>query len=144
VDEARGTVDGDVQAALTEGSIPVAQLGQVLHVDVDEANLVVPESSLWLAGLLGGRQAVQAFGLEDAVDGVPVEVRQEVAHHEGEVVEREACGAAQRAHDGAFLIASFPRQLLRPGRAVLAVGGTALAPFADGLGGDAVAARQYP
>ena len=38
------------------------------------------------------RQAAQALGLEDAVDGVAVEVRQEVGDHEGEVVERKAGG----------------------------------------------------
>lgn len=50
-------------------------LGQVLHVDVDEADLVILDGAVRLAGLLGGRQPVEALGLEDAVDGVPVQVR---------------------------------------------------------------------
>ena len=115
----------------------------MLHIDVDEADLVVLERAVRFARALGGRQAVEALGLEDAVDRVPVQVRQEVREDEGEIVEGKACAAAERAHDGALLIGGFPRQLVRPGGAVLAVGRSALAPLADGLGGDAVALGQH-
>ena len=40
-----------------------------------EADLVVLEAAVRLAGLLSGRQPVEALGLEDAVDRVPVQVR---------------------------------------------------------------------
>ena len=40
---AGGAVDGDVEIALTSFAIAVAQLGQVLHVHVHEADLVVLE-----------------------------------------------------------------------------------------------------
>src|SRR3954447_11156678 len=70
-------------------------------------------------------------------------MRQEVREDEGEIVEREAGGAAQGADDGALLLARLPGQLVRTRRAVLAVGGTALAPLADGLGGHTVAACQH-
>ena len=69
---ARGTVDGDVQVASAPDAVGILQLCQVIHVDVDEADLIVPEADVRLAGLLGGWQPVAALGLEDAVDRVPV------------------------------------------------------------------------
>ena len=123
---AGGAIDGDVQVALARDAVAILQLGQVLHVHMHEADLVVLEAAVRLASLFGGRQPVEALGLEDAVDRVPVQVRQEVREDEGEIVERKACAAAERAHDGALLIGGFPRQLMRPGGAVLAVGGPRL------------------
>src|SRR3954447_8129179 len=101
----------------------------MLHVQVHEADLVLLEVAVQLAGAVGRGEAIEPFRLEDAVDRIPVQVRQEVGDDEGEVVERKAGGAAERADDGALLIAGFPRQLVRPGRAVLTVGGSALAPI---------------
>ena len=88
---------------------PRAQLGQVLHVQVHEAERVLLELRGGPLGRGGRRTAAQARGLEDAVDVVAVEVRQEVGDHEGELVEREAGRAAQLAHHGAFLLAGLPR-----------------------------------
>ncbi len=141
---AGGAVDGDVQVALASGAVAVVQLGQMLHVDVHEADFVVLEGAVRLAGPLGRRQPVQALRLEDAIDGVPVQVRQEVADDEGQRVEGEAGAATERAHDGALLIAGAPGQLMGPGRAILTGIGAAFAPFADGLGGHAVALGQHP
>src|SRR3954467_15534195 len=62
---------------------------------------------------------------------------------EGEVIEREAGGAAQGADMARSSSAHLPGQLVRPRGAVLAVGRTALAPHADGFGGHTVAARPY-
>src|SRR4051794_29306304 len=101
--------------------------------------------SLNFAAALSGlsrRPAAQARGLEDAVDVVAAEVRQEVADHEGEVVEREAGRAPQGAHHGALLLARLPGQLVRTRGTVEAVPGPALAPLADGLGADPVAPGQ--
>src|SRR5829696_8269018 len=70
-------------------------------------------------------------------------MRQEMGDDEGEVVEREPGGMAQRTDDGALLLTGLPRQRVGPGRAVLAVGGPALAPLADGLGRDAVTLGQH-
>src|SRR3954469_12980669 len=94
------------------------------------------------SGLAGARPAAQARGLEDAVDVVPVEVRQEVADHEGQVIQREAGGATQRADHGALLLARLPGQLMRATGAVPALGRPTLAPLADSLGADAVALGQ--
>jgi hypothetical protein len=47
----------------------------VLHIDVDEADLVVLERAVRFARALSGREAVEALGLEDAVDRVPVQMR---------------------------------------------------------------------
>src|ERR1700709_1930795 len=71
-------------------------------------------------------------------------MRQEVGEDEGEVVEREAGGAAQGADDGTLLLTRLPGQLMGARRAILAVGGAALAPLTDGLGGDAVGAPPTP
>ena len=127
---AGGAVDGGVQVALARDAVAVLQLGQVLHVDVDEADLVVLEAAVWLAGLLGRRQPVEALGFEDTVDSVPVQVWQEVADDEGQRVEGKAGGAAERAHDGALLITGAPGQLMGSRRAVLTRIGAAFAPFA--------------
>src|SRR3712207_6983303 len=58
-------------------------------------------------------------------------VGQEVRDHEGEVVEREAGGAAQGADHGALLRAGLPGQLVRPGGPVEAALGPALAPRSE-------------
>jgi len=110
---------------------------------VHEADLIVLEVSMGAAGAISRREAVEAFRLENAVDGIPVQMRQEMGDDEGEVVEREAGGAAQRTDDGALLLTGLPRQPVGPGRAVLAVSGSALAPLADGLGRDAVTLGQH-
>lgn len=114
----------------------------MLDVDVQEAEVVVLEGALSLGGAVGNDlgPAVQPFGLQDAENAVAVEVRQEVAHHESEVVEREVGGPSQGADHGALLLTRLPGQPVRTGRAVQAVGGAAFAPLADGLGADAVAA----
>ena len=53
------------------------------------ADLVVFEDAMRLADLFGGRQAIEALGLENAVDRMPVQVRQEVADDEGPRIERK-------------------------------------------------------
>src|SRR5215212_956892 len=58
-------------------------------------------------------------------------------------LQREAGGAAQGAHHGALLLGGLPGQPVRPAGAVPALGRAALAPLADGLGGDAVALGQH-
>ena len=55
------------------------QLGQVLDVDVHEAEIVVLEGAALALALLRRRQAAEPLGLEDAVDRVAVQMRQEVA-----------------------------------------------------------------
>ena len=111
---------------------------------MQEAEVVVLEAAGLALGLLGGRQAVQPLGLEDAGDGVAVQVGQDVGDHEGEVIEGEAGGLPQGADDRPLLLAGLPGQLVRPGRAVQTGLGPALAPAADGLGGDAIALGQHP
>ena len=72
VDEAGGALDGDIQEALAALTVSRAQLGQVLHVHVHEADLIVLEVSMRATGAISRREAVEAFRLEDAVDGIPV------------------------------------------------------------------------
>ena len=142
VDRARAPVDGHEQESLAPLAVRGPQLGQVLHVQVHEAELVLLELRRGPLGPGGRRPAAQARGLEDAVDVVAVEVRQEVADHEGEVIQREAGGATQRAYHGALLLARLPGQLVRAAGAVPALGRPAFAPLANGLGADAVAPGQ--
>ena len=142
VDEAGGTIDGDIQVPLAALAILGAQFGQVLHVYMDEAKIVVLEGPIWLPGAACGRQTAQALGFQDAVDRVSIEMRQKVANHKGEVIQRKARGTTQSADNGALLFGGFPRQLVRAAGVVLTVGRTALAPFADRLGRDAIALRQ--
>lgn len=83
-------------------------------VHMHEAELTVLELSVRIAVPIGWRKAFEPFGLEDAVDSVPVQVRQDLDDDEGEIVEREACGPAQRAYDGASLLGCLSGQLPRP------------------------------
>jgi hypothetical protein len=94
---ARAAVDSHVEEALAALAISGLQLGQVLDVDVEEAEVVLLERAALPPTLVSRRQAVQALGLENAVDGIAVEVRQEVRDHEGEVIEGKARGLARRA-----------------------------------------------
>ena len=89
--------------------LAVLQLGQVLDVHVHEAEIVVLERAALALALLRRRQAAEAFSLEDAVDGIAVEMRQEVRDDEGEIVERKAGGLAQGADDGPLLLAWLSR-----------------------------------
>ena len=62
--------------------------------------------------------------------------------HKGEVIQREVGCTAQGAHNGALLFDCLPGQLVRAAGVVLAVCCATLAPLADGLGRDAIAAGQ--
>jgi hypothetical protein len=90
MDEAGGAVDGHVQIPLAALAISGAQLGQVLHVHVHEAEIVVFEGPVRLAGAACRRQAAQALGFQNAVDRVAIEMRQKVRDHEGEIIQRKA------------------------------------------------------
>src|SRR3954470_3779620 len=141
MDRARAAVDGDGEIALAPFAIGGLQLGQVLDVDMHEAEVIVLEGALAFGGLrrcwLGA--AIEALGPEDAPDAVAVEVGQEMCNAKREVIEREVGDPAQRADNGALLLGGLPGQLVRPGRVVQAVCRPPLAPLADSLGGDAIA-----
>src|SRR3954451_12503523 len=91
VDRAGAAIDGDVEVALAPFAIGGLQLWQVLDVDVDKSEVVVLELALTPLGPVRGRRwpSAHALGAEDAPDAVAVEVRQEMADHEGEVIEGE-------------------------------------------------------
>jgi hypothetical protein len=63
-------------------------------------------------------------------------VGQEVAHHEGELVERELGEPTQLAYDPALVLAGLPGQTVRTGRVVKAIFRPTLAPLADRLGAE--------
>ena len=143
MDPARAAVDSHIQKALAALAVGGLQLGQVLDVHVHEAEIIVLERAALPFALLRRGQAAQPLSLEDAVDRIAVEMRQEVRDDEGQVIERKAGGLAQGADDRPLLIRGFPGQLVRPAAMVLAVLCTALAPFADGLGAHAEALGQH-
>src|SRR3954451_18735738 len=97
MDRARAAVDGDVERALAPFAIGGLQLGQVLDVDVHEAEVIVLEAALAFGGLrrcwLGA--AIEALGLENAPDAVAVEMRQEMCNDKCQVIEREVGDATQ-------------------------------------------------
>src|SRR5215203_4627716 len=125
MDEAGGAVDGDIEVPLAALAISGAQLGQVLHVHMHEAEIVVLEGPVRLAGAACGRQTAQALGFQDAVDRVAIEMRQEVGDHKGEIIQRTARRTPQGADDGPLFVRCFPGELMRAARVVLAVGRSA-------------------
>ena len=128
---------------LRRSPLAVLQLRQVLDVDVDEAEIVVLERAALALALLRRRQAAQPLSLEDAVDRIAVEMRQEVRDDEGQIIERKAGGLAQSTDDRPLFLRGFPGQLVRPAAMVLAVLHPAFAPLADGLGAHAEALGQH-
>src|SRR3712207_1726766 len=62
---ARAAVDGHVEEALAALAIRGLQLGQVLDVHVEEAEVVVLERAAFPPALGSARQAAQSLGLED-------------------------------------------------------------------------------
>src|SRR4028119_1779720 len=86
----RAAVDGHKEEALASDTLPVPHLRQVLYIQVHEAEIILLEGSMGLARPALGGKAVEPLGLEDAVDGIPVQVRQEVGDHKGEIIERKA------------------------------------------------------
>jgi hypothetical protein len=60
---AGAAVDGHEQVALAQLAVARAQLGQVLHVHMDEAELVLPELGRGPLGRGGRRPAAQPLGL---------------------------------------------------------------------------------
>src|SRR5512134_2808066 len=117
----------------------------MLDVDVDEAEVVVPEGALAPNRPGGNRQppAVQAFCLEDAPDAVAVEMGQEVADDKGEGVECKVGALPQGADHRALFLRGLPGQTVRTGRVVKAVLRPALAPLADRLGAYSIASGQH-
>ncbi len=117
----------------------------MFDVDMHEAEVVVVERPLSLGRPVGrwSGPAVQPLAPQDAPDAVAVEMRQEMAQHEGEVVESEAGRTPQGADDGTLLLARLPGQSMWAGGMVEAIRDPALAPLADGFGADAVAPGQH-
>src|SRR5689334_976854 len=144
MDRARAAVDGDVEIALAPLAIASLQLGQVLDIDVHEAEVIVLEAALAFGGLCRCRlePAVEALGLEDAPDAVAVEMGQEMCNDKRQVIEREVGDPTQRADNRALRLGCLPGHLVWPRRMVLAVCHAPLAPLADGLGGDAIALSE--
>jgi hypothetical protein len=131
VDGAGPAVDGDEEVALAALAVGGLQLRQVLDVDVDEAEVVVPELALAALRPVGRRRwpSAQPLGAQDAPDAVAVEVWEEVGDDEGEVVEGEVGGPTQGADNGSFLLGCPPGKRVRSGGVVKAVVWAAFAPL---------------
>src|SRR5215217_2905678 len=113
----------------------------MLDVEMHKAEVVALERALAFGRLcrywLG--PAIEAFGREDAPDAVAVEMRQEMGDDKGQLIEGEVGDPTQRADNGPLCLGGLPGQAVWPGGVVQAIGCTAPAPLADGLGGHAVA-----
>lgn len=83
-------------------------------MDVAEVVFAEPPLPLGRQGRWLCRSSVEAFGPQDAIDVVAIEMRQEVAKHEGKVIQREARGSPDSADDRALLFGDAPRQLFGP------------------------------
>src|SRR4029078_11512925 len=83
MDEAGGAVDGNIQGPLAALAILGAQLVEMLHVYMDEAEIVLLEGPVRLTRPARRGPAAQALGFQDAVDCITVEMRQKVADHKG-------------------------------------------------------------
>lgn len=140
VNKARAAVDRDIEEALAFFAIGGAQFGQMLDVDVDEPEVVVAELALSFGGLHDrlGRSSVKAFGLENTVYAIAVEVRQEMPNHEDKVVQRETCRPVHGADNGSLRLRHAPCQALWATGSVLTLLLSALAPFANRLVADPV------
>jgi hypothetical protein len=57
---------------------------------VHEAEVIIFEGPVRLAGAAWPQQAAETFSFQNAIDRVSVEMRHEVADLEGEVIERKA------------------------------------------------------
>lgn len=144
--EAGAAINGNVEVALAHVPVCSPQLRQVFDVDVDVAEIIIPEAPLsfgrqgwWLCGA-----SVQAFRPQDTIDVVAVEMRQEVTKHESQVIEGKARGASHGADDRTLFLCHAPGQALWPAGPVLAGSLAALAPFANGFVADAVAPGHDP
>ncbi len=145
VDGARAPVEGDAEITLAPLAVAGLQLGPVLAVDGDEAEVIVADRALALGGAFGSRlgPATEALGLAKAPDVVATEMRQEVANDAGEVVKREVGRPPQGAYPRTLFLARLPWQPVWPGGAVEAIRSTALAPLAHGPGADAAAPGKH-
>lgn len=92
--------DRDVQIELANLTIAILKLGRCVAFMCAKPGLYVL-LTVRLASALGGREG--GFSLQDAVDGVPVQMRQEVADDEGAVIERESGPAVEHAQNSALL-----------------------------------------
>src|SRR3954468_8242487 len=104
VDEAGVAVDGHVEVPVAALAVAGAQLGQVLHVHVHEAQIICLEAAVRSAGAISRRQAAQALGFQDAVDRIAIEMGQKVGGHKSEIHPKKSrLHAAERRRCPALL-----------------------------------------
>jgi hypothetical protein len=75
-------------------------------------------------------------------DTVSIEMRQEVRHHKGQVIEREVRAFPQGTNYSPLLVRRLPGEVMWASRMVVTIGDPTLAPFADGLGADPITFRE--
>jgi len=80
VDKSRAATDCDIEEALSDLAVRGTQLGQMFNVDVDKAEITILEAPRSLAGLHRrlGWSSIEAFGLQDTVNAIAVEMWQKV------------------------------------------------------------------
>ena len=135
------TVDGNKEVALASLAVSGLQLGKMLDIDVNKTEIIILEDTLASGRLRGDWRSspTEAFASKNSPDAVAVKMRQEVRHHEGQVVEGKVRALPQGADHSPLFVRGLPRKVMGAGRAVLARVGSSLAPFADSLGADPIA-----
>lgn len=135
VSELGDTVDGEEQDELAVG------MAQLAAVDVDVADDVALEAFAAVSGIVFG-QPGDAMALEASVQGAAAKVRDGVAERAEHLVEQQEGCAPELDDDDDGLLGRGEHGALGPGSHRGVGGGSALAPFQDGFGVDAVLGGQ--
>ena len=114
VDEPRAAINCHIKEALSYVAVCGAQPGQMFDVNMDKAQIIVPEAPLSLAGLHRRLRwsSIEALRLENPINAVAVKMRQEVPEHEGEIIQRKTCRPAHCTDDRALFFAHTPSKAL--------------------------------
>jgi hypothetical protein len=100
----------------------------MLDIDVNETEIMIPEDALPSGRLWGDQRpsSTEAFASKNTPDTVSIEMRQEVRHHKGQVIEREVRAFPQGTHYSPLLVRRLPGEVMWAHEMVVTVGGPRL------------------
>lgn len=139
------SIDGDIQKTFPPVPIFCLQFWQMLHIDMNITGIVIPELSLPpnRSGFWCRWQSVQSGIFQYPPDIVPVQMRQEMSHDEGQVTQTKSGGTSKLTDNGALFLRGFPDQFPGTTAAVLAGVRTTPAPLANSFITDPVTSGEY-
>ncbi|GBR09767.1 hypothetical protein AA21952_2922 [Acetobacter oeni LMG 21952] len=114
------SIDGDIEKTFPPFSIRCLQFWQMFHIDMDIAGIVIPELSLsthW-PGLWSRRQSVQSSIFQNTPDIVPFQMRQEMPHDEGQIIQAKTGRTPKLTDNGALFLRGFPGEFPRAAAAI--------------------------